>query len=60
MSDSVVDSAVGATTGLLAIGIMASVAGRVMDGLNKTKDKGGDWLSSKSSSGNNKSKGGNW
>jgi hypothetical protein len=58
MSDSVVDSAVGATTGLLAIGIMASVAGRVMDGLNRTKEKGGDWLSSKSKS--SKSKGGNW
>lgn len=30
MTDSTVDTAIGATTGLLALGIMAGVAGRMM------------------------------
>ena len=56
MSDSTIDAALGATTGLLAVGIMANVAGKTMQGLGGMKSKGGDWLSSKSNS--HKSKGG--
>ena len=43
------DNVLGATTGLLAIAILANVAGKVMGGLNSTKEKSESWLSSKSS-----------